>query len=654
MRQQCPNIVIALPIALLATGALGGCDILTAVAGGGGLACSSDDSCPANSHCIEQRCTAAVPCNGNSECADGACVDGVCRPRADAGASDRATDAGRSDAAPGDVARRDRTVADGAAGDGAAGDVSAVDGLTGDTAASDRAAADAAAGRDAALADAATARDAHLGPVEVCALHRTFLGNRDLCREAALPSALGMDGLSLTLGCRPGATSRRWADELLAAEAAGRVAIDWEVARACLDAARALRIGHSASDLLDLPAWSVVQQDDCSDFFHGVRALDESCVLDWDCAEGGCNTDDPYSTAASRCLLPATVGADCLDGYWPCAAGLYCNSANHCSNQRDPGALCGSAAECRSGACSTTCEAMPLTTGTSCFSNDRCADACTACRAPSASGTRSCLRLARRGEYCAVDEDCLHDLDCIDNLCATWPAGAACGYQLGHHCDPGLTCVPEHDCPSMGGSSSCYQAGPTCSWDPDNGCFTVQGTCSGDLPSSGSCLFGRICAAGFCCSPALDVCQPCAGLDAPCTVDGSTLAVCAPGLRCAEGRCAIRCTLPEDCPGSSYCDSSTGECVPNASLYCDSNSQCEREQYCSSSNRCVAKKQPGSNCGGDGECASGICYDDRCTVASETACGDGEKTHTPDYLRAVFLLGGIWFTLGRRRNRVGG
>jgi len=108
-----------------------GCDLLTAVAGGAGLACASDQACPSNLVCVEQRCRPAVS----------------------------AHDAARDDSSSSDALASDSARADGASQDTRAADASAPDAAVNDTAAHDTAVNDATL-RDTTAVRDATTRDA--------------------------------------------------------------------------------------------------------------------------------------------------------------------------------------------------------------------------------------------------------------------------------------------------------------------------------------------------------------------------------------------------------------------------------------------------------------------------------------------------------------
>jgi len=580
-----------------------------------------------------------IPCNYQRDCPpDMSCQDGICAPRVDAGQ----VDAGQPDGSATDARSADAATTDTWTTDSQTTDAQMTDAPMTDTQLPDSAEADAASLR--------------LDAEEICALRLSWMEHSDLCRDANPGSALDYSSDWLELACRPGTGARLWADELLAAEAEGRVEIDWGQAQSCLDSARDLRSGASAGSLLELQAWDDLKRGACHAFYRGLRATDEPCEQSWDCAEGlGCYSDDPFVADSLRCRPPAGLGDPCLEEFYACAEGLYCDSSNSCVSKRAPGASCSSDVACLSGACSSErCEPIPAAIGSSCSPGDTCAGECTVCRRLSDISAYTCEHRAGRGEYCLDDDHCLKDLDCIGDACGSRSAGSSCGYRTGRHCDPDLSCVPEVDCDAIGSAGACTSASPTCYWDSDFGCRTNQGTCA-SLPVSGPCLHGRYCAQGSCCSASSPTCMPCAQLGESCSDYTGDLAPCAPGLRCEDTRCTLICAVREDCADTEYCDTSTGECMYNQPGACSSDAQCEREQYCSSGGVCRAKKQAGESCSDDEECLSSICYQylsdpSRCTVRSGSGCNGREDPYLPEILRAVFLLGGVFFMAGRRRS----
>lgn len=94
----------------------GGCDILTVLGGGAGLACQTDEACAAGTRCVDGRCRADcfedLDCHADEQCRQGKCIS--MRDAGDAGLTDRILpDHGIPDHASPDSAPSDRAAADG-------------------------------------------------------------------------------------------------------------------------------------------------------------------------------------------------------------------------------------------------------------------------------------------------------------------------------------------------------------------------------------------------------------------------------------------------------------------------------------------------------------------------------------------------------------
>ncbi|MBN2360045.1 MAG: hypothetical protein JXR83_11385 [Deltaproteobacteria bacterium] len=144
-----------------------GCEIFTALGGGGGLPCTDDLSCPTGYSCTAGRCQRLALCESDQGCPAGYYCDRdlrICVTPADAGAGDagdaatpdRGPDAaqtdrgGATDAAVCDHTTADRTAGDRTSGDGAHSDQQTADAAPADGGA-DRAAISDAGGIDALL-----------------------------------------------------------------------------------------------------------------------------------------------------------------------------------------------------------------------------------------------------------------------------------------------------------------------------------------------------------------------------------------------------------------------------------------------------------------------------------------------------------------------
>ncbi|MBN2362453.1 MAG: hypothetical protein JXR83_23575 [Deltaproteobacteria bacterium] len=102
-------------VAVLAVASGSACEILTAIGGGEGLPCQSDEACPTGTLCLDGVCARQVACNGDRDCPSGHCRNGVCV----ASGRDAAVDGSAADLAGRDLWRPDTAGTDQWPGDAA-------------------------------------------------------------------------------------------------------------------------------------------------------------------------------------------------------------------------------------------------------------------------------------------------------------------------------------------------------------------------------------------------------------------------------------------------------------------------------------------------------------------------------------------------------
>ncbi|MEQ8453929.1 MAG: matrixin family metalloprotease [Sandaracinaceae bacterium] len=303
------------------------------------------------------------------------------------------------------------------------------------------------------------------------------------------------------------------------------------------------------------------------------------------CVDGSCTPDTPPAPGGDAVCAPCLENADCGgsgdyclgypdgNGYCgaacasaaDCGGGERCstlsNGARQCVRFVDGGASCGGAAPPPAPECAVDAD---------CGAGERCAaGSCV----PSGAGL---------GDPCARHDDCGAGA-CLAGVCTQscdWPGGAC---PDGFYCDGGATgaCGPGACLPGRAGPGA---DGDPCGAHTDCGslhCFAGRCGTACDPSTVGACPGGGICQVGE---------LACRGA---CGVTGSLGDPCAGNPDCASGLCASRdgdgfCT--EICDPSSPCgpgfrcvaDGAVSVCVPDGGAL-------------------------GQRCGGNGDCASGIC-----------------------------------------------
>jgi len=91
-----------------------GCEILTALGGGEGLACDDDQACRSGLICVDLRCERPGTCTRDEDCAEvhDVCRNGACVAAPDAGTTDAARDASSNDSSGRDAWNPDRAAYD--------------------------------------------------------------------------------------------------------------------------------------------------------------------------------------------------------------------------------------------------------------------------------------------------------------------------------------------------------------------------------------------------------------------------------------------------------------------------------------------------------------------------------------------------------------
>ena len=172
--------------------------------------------------------------------------------------------------------------------------------------------------------------------------------------------------------------------------------------------------------------------------------------------------------------------------------------------------------------------------------------------------------------------------------------GASCG--LGNECTTG-SCV-DGVCCNSGACSTCQACNltgslGTCSAVSDN-TAEPHGRCSN--PTANTCGNTGMCSGGICAQPGSST--QCAGAFCASTSSFQPTASCNGSGSCASP--PVQNCSPYLCGGASGCRNSCsgdGDCVTGT--FCDGGS-------------CVLKRDVGSGCANDGQCANGQCVDNFC------------------------------------------
>lgn len=284
------------------------------------------------------------------------------------------------------------------------------------------------------------------------------------------------------------------------------------------------------------------------------RGVQVSCQSDFDCPS------DTFCDPGSNSCLAYDFGICLTDG--DCPVGSYCDRA-------DGGCYIPAVAECRA--------------DTDCLSGFEC-------------DFRDSCRPAEPGD-CLVDNDCLANELCIENLCT--PLVETC--QFDFQCSAGFTCA-NNRCRLLCGPGTICPSGTACEASL---CQPIVGECvdSSDCPDlttncvEGTCL--RRCDEG--CDTAIEVCDP----------EG----FCRPRTSPDPEAPTPFCRKDADCDGSicleglcrTQCDSN----APEPDLICASHDG--QVPLCGPDDLCHAESELQSDCRVQRDCAEGQdCIDGSC------------------------------------------
>ena len=236
------------------------------------------------------------------------------------------------------------------------------------------------------------------------------------------------------------------------------------------------------------------------------------------------------------------------------------------------------------------------------------------------------------GSYGYCDETGCYTCDDFGCYPDGGPGGTGWDCSNNYDCAAGCYCDPDTD--------TCQEGG-FCERDEDCAEGFVCDNRSSCVPGNGGgeeeCTEDSQCEAGSFCDESSGDCVP----SGDCTADDQ----CPDGQTCDEERetCVpAACDENSDCPTGSYCDLSSGECV--GSTVCGENGECPPDTTCDEeTNTCVPNQPPPATCQGEvtcdelpPECAEGTnpgivdgCYTGECIADAD--CPDGAPIFCEDH-----------------------
>ncbi|MBL90585.1 MAG: hypothetical protein CMH56_02070 [Myxococcales bacterium] len=201
-----------------------------------------------------------------------------------------------------------------------------------------------------------------------------------------------------------------------------------------------------------------------------------------------------------------------------------------------------------------------------------------------------CRRTAGTCDPCSIDEQCgalgVNNLPnkCVEGYCAQGCGACAAGFQCTagaciptagiEVCETAIRCSEDLQCPDGQRCSDYGICLPLCTTDADCSAGEICWQDAG--PLQGQCVDGCQTGETRTSNGVSEVCHGNGRFDVPCDTPGF---VCPEGTECnAEGICELTgCQTDADCPlVRTYCDTTTGECVPG----CNSDDDCGAFEIC--------------------------------------------------------------------------
>jgi hypothetical protein len=361
------------------------------------------------------------------------------------------------------------------------------------------------------------------------------------------------------------------------------------------NAGAAACVSHCTSDA-DCTTGNVCLNGSC-----GLKPIGQSCQQGVECSSGNCIDgvccDSLCAGACRSCALPSAMG-HCS------AVALGSTDQRGICVDRGP-AACGTDGRCDGGG---GCRKYPV--GTMC-GPERCesgvstpAALCTASGACVAPDAMACAPFACNGSRCyiscTVDANCSPGNVCTGNSCGKKPPGAICSDKTecaSEKCFQGVCCTTE--CKDACKSCALPASKGTCANVPNNAPDPAE-MCM--VQATSTCGTNGLCSAGTCQRYG----QGTSCRNASCESGTTTFT---PTATCdGAGVCVM--------PAASSCFPYRCDVVPSCRSTCVSNSDCAAPAVCNNG-RC-GLKPPGSSCGGNDECVSGICTEGVCCTSACT------------------------------------
>lgn len=183
---------------------------------------------------------------------------------------------------------------------------------------------------------------------------------------------------------------------------------------------------------------------------------------------------------------------------------------------------------------------------------------------PDESGTTRCVAAPAIGEPCT--SFCADGANCVDGVCAAYPAGIACDpYGAAEPCPDGFVCADRRDyicVPPVTAGGQCRE-----SYECAAGLMCDSQTCVDRYSEGQSCQSSEQCREDLYCSRQSYTCAVRLAEGQSCEVTEES---CAVGYQCKDGTCTAALQIGEDCEYDSEC--ATGVCY--RSIMCAVEAQC--------------------------------------------------------------------------------